>query len=90
MPASDDNITFHNSPSPEADAGRVACGYWTKHQAAAYLGVAVHTVDYLVRIGRLPYHLIARKRRFSRADLDDYAASCRVVAGKSKDMGSVG
>ncbi len=55
-----------------------AGGFWTKTQAAAYLSVATHTIDYLVRTRQLAFHLIAGKRRFRREDLDAYAAAGRV------------
>jgi excisionase family DNA binding protein len=55
------------------------CAYWSKQRAAAYLDVPTWTIDYLVRTDRLPYYLIAGKRRFTKADLDAYAATCRVA-----------
>jgi excisionase family DNA binding protein len=53
-------------------------GYWDKKRAAAYLSVSPYTIDYLVRVRRLPYHLIANKRRFTRADLDALARAGRL------------
>lgn len=65
-------------------------GYWSKQRAAAYLDVAPHTIDYLVRTDRLPFYRIAGKRRFAKADLDAYADSNRVGGSVSKDVESVG
>jgi len=52
-------------------------GYWDKGRAASYLSVKPHTIDYLVRTGRLPFYLIAGKRRFLRSDLNAYALANR-------------
>lgn len=65
--------------APGEDSGNVrGDGYWSKEQAATYLGLKPHTMDYLVRTGKVAFFKIAGKRRFSQADLDAYAARNRV------------
>lgn len=64
-------------------------GCMSKAKAAAYLDVAPYTVDYLVRVGRLPYTLIAGKRRFLRQDLDALIAAGRVDNRPAKDHESL-
>lgn len=54
--------------------------YLDKHEAAAYLGVKPWSLDYLVRTGQLGFFKIAGKRRFTKEDLDKYAARNRVAA----------
>lgn len=58
-------------------------GYWPKRRAAEYLGVATHTLDYLCRTKQLAFYLIAKKRRFIKADLDAYAARKRISTEKA-------
>ena len=70
------NDTSTDATTP-AEPEQVA-GFWTKAEAAAYLSVPPHTIDYLCRTKQLAYHLVAGKRRFLRSDLDAYGKSTRV------------
>ncbi len=67
--------------------GNAAEGYWPKPRAAEYLGVAPHSLDYLVRTRQLAFFLIAGKRRFLRKDLDAYAQQQYSAVAVSTESG---
>ena len=67
--------------------GDAAEGYWSKQRAAKYLGVAPHSLDYLVRTRQLAFFLIAGKRRFRKKDLDEYAQQQYSAAAVSTESG---
>ncbi len=45
--------------------------YFTRKQAAAYLSIALSTLDLWVRLGKLKKHSLGKSIRFDRSEIDE-------------------
>lgn len=55
-------------------------GYYTRQEAADYLGVKFHTLEVWACKGRykIPYIKLGRSIRYKKEDLDEFIKSCTV------------
>ena len=55
--------------------------YLSRVGAAEYLGLCARTIDRLAAERRIPVVRVGSRVLFERADLDAFAAACKVAAG---------